>query len=114
MSEINVENILNQIAQLPPAEQSRLRQMLEQQEQPKPPRDKRVPAVPVPDGTREMKWLAQHAREYAGQWVALDGDRLIAHGADHQKVFAAAKASGVYLPLVTRVEDPDAPPFAGF
>ena len=48
-----------------------------------------------------MKWLAAHAHEYAGQWVALDGDTLIAHDPDHRQVWAAAEASGAYPPLVT-------------
>jgi hypothetical protein len=90
--------------------------LLEQQEQPlpKPPLDRRVAPRPIPDSTREMKWLAEHARDYAGQWVALDGDRLIAHSFTHDQVRAAAEADGAWLPLITFVEDPDAPPFAGF
>jgi hypothetical protein len=67
----------------------------------------------MPDSTRELKWVAEHAREYAGQWVALDGDRLIAHSPNHDEVFAAAEADGVYLPLITFVEDPDKV-YAGF
>jgi hypothetical protein len=113
MSGITVETILEQVAQLPPSEQARLRRLLEQQEQPKktskPPLDQRVAPIPVPDSTREMQWLADHAREYAGQWVALDGDRLIAHGPDARAVYAAANADGAYLPLVHFVEDPDKP-----
>jgi len=128
MSELTVENIFSQIVQLPSSELSRLRRMLDQMDQAeqktsesslahqekaekkiKPPLDKRVPPIPVPDSTREFRWLSEHAREYAGQWVALDGDRLIAHGPDARAVYAAANADGAYLPLVTRVEDPDNP-----
>jgi hypothetical protein len=108
MENITVETILAQIAQLPVEERRKLRQLLEQQEQrAKPPLDKRVPARPAPDSTREMKWLREHRREYIGQWIALDGNRLIAHDTDHQKVYAAAKADGAYLPLITYIEDPD-------
>jgi hypothetical protein len=109
MNPVTVETILNQIAQLPPAEQRRLFRTLERQLPPKPPLDKRVPPIPMPDSTREMQWLAEHRREYANQWVALDGDRLIAHGTNHKEVDAAAKADGAYLPMVTFVEDPDRP-----
>ncbi len=107
MSE-NMENILKQILQLPLDQQRKLRQLLEQQEPPaKSPLDKRVPPHLVPDSEREMMWLRQHAREYANQWVALDGDRLIAHGTTASEVYAAADADGAALPMVTFVEDPD-------
>ena len=69
--------------------------------------DERLKPIPVPDSKRELRWLKEHAREYAGQWVALDGDRLIAHGPDAKAVFAAARADGAYLPMVSQVEDPD-------
>ena len=118
MPDITVEDILTQIAKLPPTEQIKLRHLLAQpQQEPqqpsKPPQDRRVPPLPVPDSRREVQWLAAHAREYAGQWVALDGDRLLAHGPQPQAVWAAAEASGVYLPLVTFVENPDSL-YAGF
>lgn len=115
MSDLTVEDILTQTAQLPLTEQSRLRHLLAQQPQeaPKPPRDRRVPPMPVPDSRQELQWLAEHARAYAGQWVALDGNRLLAYGPHHDEVWAAAEASGVYLPLVTFVEDPDRV-YAGF
>ncbi len=112
MSELTAESIFTQIVQLPPIERSRLRQLLDQwekseQKPPKPPLDKRVPPKPIPEGgMRALHWIAEHRREYAGQWVALDGDRLIAHGPDHDEVWAAAQASGVYLPLISFVEDP--------
>jgi hypothetical protein len=39
-----------------------------------------VKAVAVVDRSRtaEFDWLREHARKYAGQWVALDGTRLLA------------------------------------
>jgi len=108
MSTVTVETILTQIAQLPLDERRKLRQMLEQEEQPtKLPLDKRVPPRPAPDSTREMKWLHEHRREYIGQWVALDGDRLIALGTNAKEVYAAADADGAYMPFVTFIEDPD-------
>lgn len=115
MIDISVENIFNQIVQLPPPERFKLWRMLEQMVQPEsrqhqPPESapsKKLQPLPVPNKDREMQWLLDHAREYVGQWVALDGDRLIAHGANAKEVYAAANADGAYLPLVTQVEDPD-------
>ena len=117
MSEITVETILQQIVQLPPAEQAKLQELWAAQkaapQSAKAALDKRVPPIPWPDYRPAQGWLAEHARQYAGQWVALDGARLIAHGPEAQAVYAAARADGAYLPLVTLVEDPAAPPFVG-
>ncbi len=119
MSQITAESIFAQIIQLPPIERIKLRQLLDQfgqaeQETSKPALDRRVPPIPQPDYRPAMRWLVEHARKYAGQWVALDGDRLIAHGPDARAVYDAANTDGAYLPLVTQVEDPDAPPYIGF
>lgn len=116
MSNITVENILKQIEELPFFEQRQLSNLLNdklsktKKESP----GELLPSIPMPDYTDALQWLIDNAREYAGQWVALDGARLIAHGHDHREVYAAANADGAYLPLIELVEDPDAPPFAGF
>lgn len=79
--------------------------------------EKTLPAVrqaklsPI-DRTREMRWLEGHRGEFAGQWVALDGDRLISHGAEPRQVFAAAREAGVARPLVIHVQK-EAEPFTG-
>jgi len=72
-----------------------------------------VEPIPTPDPEPSQRWMDEHSHEYGGQWVALDGDRLIAHGPNAAEVFAAAKADGAYLPLVTYITPADAPPFAG-
>ena len=48
-----------------------------------------------------MKWLHEHWREYIGKGVALDGDRLLAHGTNAKEVYAAATADGAHMPIVT-------------
>lgn len=111
MATATVEQILETIATLPANEQTRLRQVLNQQTRKKEPLGKFVDPIPVPDQQPAMQWLADHSHEYPDQWVALDGERLIAHGADYGKVSAAAKASGVYLPMITFVEAPAERPF---
>src|SRR5262245_24949015 len=115
MSTITVENILRQIDQLPPVEQSRLARLLEERRaerapQPaKAPRDKRLPNRPAVDDSRERAWIKEHRHEYAGQWVALDGDRLIAASPNQTEVWAAVKDDGATLPLVCRIPSPDEP-----
>ena len=114
MSDITIENILKQIEELPFIEQRRLSKLLDDKlsKPDKEPSMQRVQPIPMPDYTDALQWLVDNARVYAGQWVALDGSRLIAHGTDARDFYAAANADGAYLPMVTLVEDPDAPPFA--
>ena len=56
--------------------------------------------LPYIDRSREMAWLVQHEQEYAGQWVLLCGDRLIAHGDDVIPLRDRALAEGIDVPFV--------------
>jgi predicted DNA-binding antitoxin AbrB/MazE fold protein len=58
------------------------------------------------DLSKEREWLLAHRDEYRGQWVVLDGDRLVGHTADRQtlkEIFTQARADGVSAPFVQRV-----------
>ena len=117
MSSMTAESILPLIAQLSQPERAKLRVLLDQQaesEQPaKVPRDKRLTLEPMRDCSLEMQWIAEHAHQYANQWVALDGDRLIAASHSHDEVAAAVDADGADSPLFHYFEDP-AKTYAGF
>jgi hypothetical protein len=63
---------------------------------------------------REYKWIAEHQDEFAGQYVALDGDQLISHGANGRQVLAEARKQGVKQPFIARVDSPDDLPFGGW
>lgn len=105
------------IPSLPQSERAKLLELLTEQikteqggtDQPaKAPRDKRLPSKPMPASANEaMRWIAEHRCEYGGQWVALDGYRLIAHSSSHDEVWTAALADGALLPMITFVEHPD-------
>jgi hypothetical protein len=61
----------------------------------------------VPHRTQEQAWRGDHAealREFAGQWVVLEGERLIAHGADPALLAQEARARGIEVPYVFFVE----------
>jgi hypothetical protein len=51
----------------------------------------------------EMQWIGKNAARYIGQWLALDGERLISHGATLNEVDAEARARGVEEPLFYHV-----------
>ena len=117
IEDVTAESILTLIEQLPSTERARLNQMLTEQK-PEPSKakallDKRVPSQPMPDRTKEMEWVEQHKHEYPGQWVALDGDRLVAASPNRMELSAAIKAAGATLPLILRVPSPDDLPYIG-
>lgn len=117
IEDVTAESILSLIEQLPSTERARLNQMLIEQKpgpsKTKPPLDKRVPARPMPDRTSERQWVKEHKQEYAGQWVALDGDRLIAASHIQQEVWDAVSADSEIPPLVLRIPSPDDLPYVG-
>ena len=118
MSVITVESILQQVEQLPPPEQRRLRLLLKEEPPPakvKAPLDKRLPNQPWPEGRAAMDWLREHSHEYRGQWVALAGNRLVAHGTDRAEVRAAHQAAGLNngQVLLHYIAAADEPPFMG-
>ncbi len=114
MSQPTLEEILAGIDALSPQDQHRLRRMLKDHPAPHVATRQVAPLAPVRDLARESAWIQKHRDEYAGQWVALDGERLISSGSSAKEVFAAALAAGVMDALIVKIESPDALPFAGF
>jgi hypothetical protein len=68
----------------------------------------------VNERREELHWLAKESGPYAGEWVALDGNRLVAHGAKLAAVSAAARAAGFEEPFFASVPDDKDLPFAGW
>lgn len=121
MSANTVESILNEISRLSAPDRAKLYKILATEgiksnetnrtaggrEKPKP-----LP-IPVPDHEPNLRWMKEHKAEYAGRWIALDGDRLIAAGATEAEVANAAEKDGAYLPLIGYIPHPDEPTFIG-
>lgn len=109
MASVDVERIIEEARRLAPDERRRLREALDREEQPHvQPSDREI------DLSRELRWIEEHRAEYAGQWVAVRGDRLLSSGPDGKEVYEAARAAGDERPFVTRVEPTDELPFAGW
>jgi hypothetical protein len=63
--------------------------------------------LPIKDRSKEKAWIERHRDEYAGQWIALDGDRLLGHGKSFKDVAKSADDAGVPDALIFIVEEPD-------
>jgi hypothetical protein len=100
------EAILDRVRRLPQAKQEEVLRFADRLQHTDTPR-----MVPYRDRTREMKWIDANRSAYADQWVAVEGDRLIAADTDALKVFAAAKSEGVQVPFVVHILPADPLPF---
>ncbi len=104
-----VETIKQQVVTLSRQERSELSQYLaEQQEKDNlvatsatAPRD----AMDAAERKRQqhMEWMKVHREEYAGQYVALDGDRLVGQGHTLADAHQQARQNGVADPFLVRL-----------
>jgi hypothetical protein len=106
----SVEQIIKSFQELPAGEQEEVRRWLEDQRTFTQENTSRSG-----NGRAEnaLRWLNENRQKYLGQWVALDGDRLIANGHTAKEVYARAKAEGVKVPFVELVMEEEPPPFTG-
>ena len=115
MSQTTAELILAEIAALPAEEREKLKALLNRRPAvTQAHQSSFIPPFDTHDSAPSLCWIEEHRAEFAGQFVALDGDRLVAHGADSQEVIAAVRASGLNGLFFTLIPPTDAPPFAGF
>ncbi|MBL8189106.1 MAG: hypothetical protein JNK38_13935 [Acidobacteria bacterium] len=63
---------------------------------------------------REYEWIHQHQDEYAGQYVALVGDRLVAHAATLRELHELVRTANVSRPFFARIEAKDELAFGGW
>jgi hypothetical protein len=64
---------------------------------------------PSPRRVRELKFASEHPEIFgplAGKWVVLEGEAIVAHGADPATVVAKARKSGIAVPFIFKVEAP--------
>jgi hypothetical protein len=100
-----LEQIIDEARALSPAEKLKLRQVLD--------RDLERAAQSSESGyrthEREHAWLDAHRDRYLGQWVAVEGDTLIAHGTNPRQIYLAAREAGIEVPYVVKVEKREEP-----
>jgi hypothetical protein len=114
MKNTTFEQAVEVVLALPPRDRQRLRSWIDTQIQ-----SKAMPSrISLEDDLARYKktqeWLNQNREQYMGQWVCLDGDRLIAHGTDALQVHAQGKAAGIEAPFLEHIVEDDEPFFAGW
>lgn len=119
MIDATLEKVISDIRALNPEQQEQLRRLLngsvvssEKNDLPMKPRI--IGTYTPKDRSQENEWLAKHQDQYAGQWVALDGGRLLGHGLVLKEVMAEVEKAGIKDALVVRAESSDALPYIGF
>ena len=76
--------------------------------------DELLPETAINDRKREMQWVRLHGQEYAGKWVAVEGDRLLSSGRKAKPVLEHAQAQGVARPLLLHIPEQPELPFGGW
>jgi hypothetical protein len=108
---LSVDQIIRSIEKLPAAEQQRIRQWLEDNGTKN--GEGHDSHAHANRSSESLRWLHENREKYSGQWVALDGDRLIASGPTAKEVYSNAKAAGVEIPFVELVTDRERLPSTG-
>lgn len=114
-----LEQIIDEARKLPVEEQRRLRAALENldlngdaQSANEGSTPLLTPALHVSDGDdeirrRRLEWFKAHREEHGGQYVALDGDQLLAVGPNYRIAREKALAAGKPNAFVTYLSKPD-------
>jgi hypothetical protein len=108
---LSVDEIIKSIAQLPAAERERIRRWLEEKVATN--GEGQGSQAHANRSARSLRWLHENREKYSGQWVALNGNRLMASGPTAKEVYSKAKAEGVEIPFVELVTAPDPGPSTG-
>ncbi|MCY7348892.1 MAG: DUF5678 domain-containing protein [Pyrinomonadaceae bacterium] len=113
--QVNFEQAIEIIKTLPPEDFRRLDEWIEERK-----REERQAQVKEQTLKAELeiykkarKWINENSEKYMNQWVCLEGDELIAHGADGLEVHKEAVAKGIEAPFLHHIVD-ESLPFGGW
>ena len=97
---MNVSEIIKTVQSLPVAEQQQIVEELQNNLRQK----TQSAQSDAETRKRRMDWIKKHRAEYAGQYVALDGDRLVGNARTIREAREQAQANGVGNPFLVRLE----------
>ena len=108
----NLEQVIEIIRTLPPEDYDKLRAVIDEQEQAKSGKDKKL-QYRLERYKKAQKWLDENGEKYMNQWVCLEGDQLIAHSADGKDLYEKAKDAGIEIPFIHHIVE-EKYPFGGW
>lgn len=101
-----IEQAIEIIRQLPPPDREKVRDWIDEENQ-KELDEKEAKKAESKDEQKKfqlaMKWLDENRQKYSGQWVCLDGDKLISHGPDALQLYEEAREKGIKVPFVEHI-----------
>jgi hypothetical protein len=111
----NLEQVTNLIRNLPLEDLDKVRQVIDEER-----RHKQIDEAKqskLQEETAKFKraenWLEENREKYMNQWVCLDGDELIAYGADALEVDRQAREAGIKAPFLEHIVE-EKYPFGGW
>ena len=113
--QVNFEQAIEIIKTLPPEDFRRLDEWIEQQKRKESQAQIKEQKLKVELETykKARQWINENSEKYMNQWVCLEGDELIAHGADGLEVHRHAIAKGIEAPFLHHIVD-ESLPFGGW
>ena len=113
--QVNFEQAIEMIKTLPPEDFQRLDKWIEEkkrQDRQAQEKEQKLKAE-IEQYKKARKWINENSQKYMNQWVCLEGDELIAHGADGLEVHKEAIAKGIEAPFLHHIVD-ESQPFGGW
>jgi len=121
MSNEQLTALKDQLASLTPQEKAELAKFLNEQAESNSPRGETATGASgfAPNDSAlkrdlHLAWLKAHREEYAGKYVALDGDRLVGNGPNIREAHEQARQTGVDNPFLVHVSSESDAPFGGW
>ena len=110
----NLEQAIEIIRTLPSEDFERVREVFNEEERKRRETNKKIELRKrIEKFKKTEKWLEVNRDKYMNQWVCLEGDLLIAHGADALEVSRKAKEAGIEIPFMEHIVE-EKYPFGGW
>ena len=103
---LTAEEAIKIINQLPPVEFAKVREWIDEHQTD-------IPQNNTDKFKLALKWIEENKEEFDGQFVLLDGDKLIAHGKEAKPLYTEARKRGIEIPFVKRIKAKELP-FGGW